>query len=54
MKRMVHPAVAMHRLLAIFLASSHSLIGFMLSSGHETSSSTIWTLMTGRPIPNSG
>jgi hypothetical protein len=45
MKRMAHPAVAMHHVPAIFPASGHSLIDFVLSSGHETSSSMIWTLM---------
>jgi hypothetical protein len=33
MKHMAHPAVAMHRVLAISLASGHSLIGSVLSSG---------------------
>jgi hypothetical protein len=54
MKHMAHPAVAMHHVLAIFPAFGHSLTGFVLSFGQETSSSMIWTLMTGRPIPNSG
>jgi hypothetical protein len=41
MKHMVHPAVAMQNVLAIFLASCHSLICSMLSSDQKTSSSLI-------------
>jgi hypothetical protein len=36
MKHTMHLAVAMHRVLAIFLASDHSLIGSVLSSSQET------------------
>jgi hypothetical protein len=41
MKHMAHPAMAMHHVLAICPASDHSLIGSVLSSGQETSSSMI-------------
>jgi hypothetical protein len=54
MKHMAHLAAAMHRVLAISSAFDHSLIGSVLSSSQETSSSTISTHMTGRLIPNSG
>jgi hypothetical protein len=54
MKHMAHLATAMHRVLAISPTFDHSLIGSVLSSGQETSSSTISTHMTGRLISNSG
>jgi hypothetical protein len=54
MKHMAHPAVAMHRVSAISLASGHSLIGFVPSFGQEILSSMIWTPTMGGPIPYSG
>jgi hypothetical protein len=46
MKQMAHLATTMHRVLGISLAFDHSLIGSVLSSGQETSSST-WRVAHG-------
>jgi hypothetical protein len=54
MKHMVHLVAAMHRVLAISPAFDYSLIDSVLSSGQETSSSTMSTHMMGRQILKSG
>jgi hypothetical protein len=54
MKHMAYLAVAMRHVLAISPVFDRSLIGSVLSSDQETSSSTILTHMTERLIPNSG